>query len=298
MNEQTSYTGWNASAENFNGNQPAEAEDDLREWFVKRWMNDLTLVEASKFQWDGLPVNLPQWELEQRMIISGACAVFRHPVYGLVTMWGSRKGVGIYNQATGFAGAQPVLGDFEGTDGVDCIIGYNTSRDKNYIRSSIIGDRLVWYANILADIDLSLSMIAEASRAMNTIGAKTDNAVNAIQLWQDALHKGKRLVPLLETGVFEEAIPMISKDCADARGMANDLLALKSNYVKQYYNWSGVSYIAKKAERMITDEVEADEDMLSINIYDQLACRAEMAARMNALFDTNVSVRVNNLVIT
>ena len=54
----------------------------------------------------------------------------------------------------------------------------------------------------------------------------------------------------------------------------------------------------RKAERMNVDEVEVDEDMLSINIFDQLACRAEAIARMNALYDTNASVRVNNLVIT
>lgn len=298
MSEMTEYSGWNAKAEDFCGNTPCEDDEDRRAWYVKRWVQDLTLIEASKFEWQNLPVNLPAWEIEQRLIIDGADCVFKHPVYGLVTMWGGRKGVGIYNQATGFTGAQSVLGEFSGTDGVDCVLGYNTSRDKNYISKSVVGSRLLWFANILADIDLSLSMIAEAARAMNTIGAKTDNAVNTIELWYDSLRKGKRYVPLLETGVFEDVVPMLSKECADARGMANDLLALKSSYLKMFYNWSGVSYITKKAERMITDEVEADEDMLSINIWDQLSCRADFAARINNLFDTNISVRVNNIVIT
>lgn len=297
----TKYSGYNADAENFNGNmtpQEIDGKSTPRDRFVKYWMNALTLIEASKFEYKKLPVNLPRWEIEQRLIVQGSVTGFRHPIYGICTMWGSRKGVGIYNGATGFVGAQAVLGEFEGKDGVDCVIGYNTSRDKNYISSSIVGERLIHYANILADIDLSISMIAEASRTMSTIGAKTDSAVDAVRLWFDALKRGERVVPLLETGVFEEVVPMLSKDCQDARGMAAELQGLKTAYLKEYYNWSGVAYIAKKAERMITDEVEADEDMLSINIYDQLACRAEWCARMNALFSLDIEVRVNNLVIT
>lgn len=298
----TKYSGWNANTERFDGNAPEfpdfEQKGNRRDAFVKQWMNNLTLIEASKFEYNKLPVNLPRWEIEQRLIIDGSVTGFRHPIYGICTMWGSRKGVGIYNSATGFTGAQAALGEFEGENGKNCVIGYNTSRDKNFIKGSVIGKRLVHYANILADIDLSLSMIAEASRAMNTIGAKTDTAVEAIQLWYKSLHDGERVVPLLETGVFEETVPMLSKECLDARGMANELQLLKSSYLKEYYNWSGVSFIAKKAERMITDEVEADEDMLSINIYDQLACRAEWCAGMNSLFGTDIEVRVNNLVIT
>lgn len=297
MNE-TEYTGWNAKAEDFCGNQKECECKSKRDVFVKRWMQDLTLIEASKFAYEGLPVNLPAWEIEQRLILQGCTGIWRDPIYGVVTAWGAKKGVGIYNNATGYVAAQAVLGDFEGTDGVDCVIGYNTSKDKNYSGSSVIGARLVYYANILADIDLSMSMISINSRAMNTIGAKTDNAVNTIELWYRSLERGETYVPLLETGVFADVVPLISKDCADARGMSQDLLALKSQYLKQYYNWSGVSYIQKKAERMVTDEVEADEDMLSINIYDQLACRAEMIAKMNILFDTNAKVLVNNIVIT
>lgn len=302
MNENTPYSGWNGKTENYNGNE-VEAKLDpniksKREWFVKQWMNDLTLIEASKFEYENLPVNLPAWEIEQRLAVQGFDAVYRHPVYGIVTCWGSKWGTGIYNNAVGFTGSQATLGDFTGRDGVDCIIGYNTSRDKNYISKSVVGNRLVYYANILADIDLSLSMISVQARAMNTIGAKTDNAVNVINMWYKKLQEGETYVPLLETGVFADVVPMISKDCADARGMSADLMALKSSYLKQFYNWSGVSFIQKKAERMITDEVEADEDMLSINIYDQLSCRAEFIARVNTLFDVNIKVRVNNIVIT
>lgn len=285
-------------------NYNADAENNVkvyntrREFFVKRWSEDLFLIEASKFEYLNLPVNLPAYEIEQRLILQGNTAIYRHPIYGLVTIYGAVNGVGIYNNGTGYTGAQPVLGDFDGKDGIDCVIGYNTSRDKSRRGFSVIRERLRYFSEILGDIDLSLSMIAEASRAMNTVGAKTDNAVNTLELWYKKLHDGEPYVPLLETGIFEEVIPIISKDCADARGMVNDLQSLKASYLKQFYNFNGVSYIAKKAERMITDEVEADEDMLSINIYDQLKCRGEMVEKVNALFDTNIKVRVNNLVIT
>lgn len=270
-----------------------------RDYFVKRWMQDLTLIEGNKFEYESLPVNLPAFELERRFIQQGFTVAFKHNVYGLVTMWGSRSGVGIYNNATMFTGAQPALGSVSGlVDGVDCIIGYNTSLDKPYSPNSVVGSRLTYYANILGDLDLSLSMISESSRAMNTLGAKTDNAVNVIAKWYDSLRRGKRYVPLLETGIFESTVPMISKDCADARALSNDLNMLKTAYMKQFYNSCGISYIMKKEERMITDEVQADEDMLSINIIDQLNCRAEFVSRVNALYGTHINVHVRNMVIT
>lgn len=290
------------ATENGEYNGKAESElkriDNKRDFYLKRWMDELVLIEGSKFQYENLPVNLPAFELEGRLIQQGFTCIWKHAVYGLVTAWGSKSGVGIYNNATTATCAQPALGEFKGSDGVDCIIGYNTSLDKGFRGGSVIGDRLVWYANILADIDVSLSMISISARSMNTIGAKTDNAVNAIQMWYDKLYKGEQYVPLLETGVFTDVVPMINKDCADARALSADLQMLKTAYVKQYYNSCGVSYIQKKAERMVVDEVEADEDMLSINIYDQLGCRAEFVTRMNALFGTNTKVHVNNLVIT
>lgn len=296
----TEYIGYNAKAEDYFGNLPHDFKDlpSKRDFFLKRELDDLVLTEASKFEYENLPVNLPPFEVERRLIQDGFVGIFKHELYGIVTMWGSKGGVGIYNNATTFTGAQAVLGEITFEDGIDGIIGYNTHLDKSYRGTSVIGSRILWYANILADIDLSLSMLSISARSMNTVGAKTDNAVNTIENWYKALYDGKPYVPLLETGIFTEVIPMISKDCADVRSMASDLLNMKTHYEKKFYNSLGVSYIQRKAERMVTDEVEADEDMLSINIFDQLACRAEMLARMNALYNTNAKVRVNNLVIT
>lgn len=269
-----------------------------RDYFYKRWKDELVLIEGRKFQYGSLPVNLPAFELERRLIKQGHTTVWKHPIYGLVTAWGSIGGVGIYDNATKATCSQAVLGEFEGTDGVDCVIGYNTSRDFGFAGPSVVGQRLDWYANILADLDVSLSMIGIAARCTNTLGAKTDSAVEAIQVWYEQVYQGNYYVPLLESGVFEALVPMISKECADARTLAADLQMLKTSYLKQYYNSCGVAFIEKKAERMVTDEVAADEDMLSINIYDQLACRAEFTGRINALFGTNITVRVNNLIIT
>lgn len=291
--QMTPSTGWNGKSEEFQC-----AITTKRDFFLKKEMDDLVLTEARKFEYQGLPVNLPAFELERRLIMQGYAPIYKHTVYGIVTLWGARSGVGIYDNATRFTGAQRALGTVDFEDGVGGIIAYNTSLDKSYQSSSVIARRLIYYANILADIDLSLWIISVNGRAMNTVGAKTDNAVNTIQQWYDALTKGETFVPLLETGVFQDVVPMISKDCADARGLVNELLAMKSDFKKQFYNQAGVMYMQRKAERMNVDEVEVDEDMLSINIFDQLACRAEAIAKMNALYDTNASVRVNNLVIT
>ena len=267
------------------------------DFYRKVWAQNLFLIESRKFKYENLPANLPAREIERRLIEQGFTAVFRHPVYGLVTSYGGKAGVGIYNQATTYNWAQAALGSGDGVDGVDGVIIYNTSLDRTQ-SSSVIANRLLYYTNIIADIDVSLSLIAINGRALNTVGAKTDNAVNAINLWYKKLIDGEPYVPLLESGIFDEVIPMISRDCADARNLAGELDTLKTAYLKQFYNSCGVQFIEQKAERVITDEIVGDKDMLSISLYDQLLERKEGINRINALFGTNIKVEVCNNIIT
>ena len=59
-----------------------------------------------------------------------------------------------------------------------------------------------------------------------------------------------------------------------------------------------MQFIEQKAERVITDEIVGDKDMLSISLYDQLLERKEGVNRINALFGTNIKVDVCNNIIT
>lgn len=266
-------------------------------FYRKVWAQQLIMIEARKFEYLNLPPNLPAWEIERRLIEQGFTAIFKHPIYGIVTSYGGKCGVGIYNQSTAFNWAQATLGSGHGIDGVDGVLMYNSSLDKTQ-SGSVLRTRLEYYTTVIADIDVSLSLISINSRAMNTVGAKTDNAVNAINLWYKKLLDGEIYVPLLESGVFDEVIPMISRDCADARQLTDDLDKLKTAYLKQFYNSCGIQYIEQKSERVITDEIAGDKDMLSISLYDQLIQRREGVAKVNALYGTNISVRVANDIIT
>ena len=54
----------------------------------------------------------------------------------------------------------------------------------------------------------------------------------------------------------------------------------------------GIKTAERKAERMLTDEVAADDAMLDANLADMLKARQRGVERVNKLFGTNISVRL------
>lgn len=281
----------------FNGENPF-CETSRQERFHRFWRNRLTMIVTNMLKFKNLPANLPHYELMRRIIWQGFAPVWKDPVYGLVTSWGSKYGVGIYNNATEFIYSQPALGSGRKVIGKDGVIIYGTSEDRLTGSSGVLGRAIELYADMLATVDVSLQLITINTRGMNTLYAKSDNARNSIALWYDNLIKGKIYTPVFDDEMFAETGSMLSSDFMEIKNMVNDLEKLKTSYLKQFYNQFGIQYIEQKAERVITDEVEGDKDCFSINIYDILYNVAEGIDEMNNLFDTSTTVEVNNSIIT
>ena len=82
-------------------------------------------------------------------------------------------------------------------------------------------------------------------------------------------------------------------ETTSARVMStNDLIALKEHLIRDFMSQIGIKTAERKAERMLTDEVAADDAMLDANLADMLKARQRGVERVNKLFGTNISVRL------
>ena len=260
----------------------------------KIWIEKLMPVVSNIFKYENLPANLPQWELESRLIINGRAVVFKDKKYGIVTSFGYTSGVDIYNHANEFGYTQPILGSNDGmTNLVDGVIVYSTNIDKVY-GGGAVGRRLLYYADLLSDIDVSKQLLLIGGRSTQSVIAKNDNAFRELKKFTEALINGDLTVPKIESGVLD-SVESIFKDVRQ-QGVYTlaDLDLAQQNILKIFYTDFGIPYGYEKSERLIVPEIAANNAMIDINVIDMLKCRQAGINAINDLYGTAITVRMEN----
>lgn len=259
----------------------------------------LLTLAARVFKWSNLPPTITQWEIERRLFRQGYAVVFLHPKYGVVTADGGIYGVNIYNHADHFVYAQPKLGSANGKLGVSGVCIYNSSIDMDIANGegggSVMRDLLEWYARMLTDIDVSITLLTIKSRNTDGIIANNDLARNALNDYFDRLENGEIKIPFAPSNMFDNITDIVQRQATNATKIS-ELTALKSQTMRDFYATFGVQSIQHKNERLITDEITNDTDFLTANIDDMLNCRQSAAAQINKKFGTKILVEVNNYV--
>lgn len=259
----------------------------------KFWFDRLLLIVCRVFKYENLPANLPQWEIEKRLILGGRCFVFKNEMYGVITSFGATSGVDIYNNSNEFNYAQAILGSKSGlVDMKDGVIIYGTSIDKINGSSGVIGRKIQYYADLLSDIDISRRVGLINNRATKSVIAKSDNALNEMRNFYKQLINGELAVPKITSGVLDATEDINKKSGNNEYGLI-EFDTAQNNILKQFYTDFGIAYSNEKKERLITDEVTANFDSLDINIDDMLQCRIDGINAVNNLFGTAITVGVN-----
>lgn len=259
------------------------------------WIDKLLLIVSRVFTYENLPPNLPQWEIEKRLIMGGNCFVFKNETYGVITSFGGLSGVDIYNNANGFNYAQTVVGSKSGLKNmVDGVIMYGTSIDKMYGSRGVIGRRIQYYADLLSDIDVSRQVGLINNRSINSVIAKSDNALNELKAYYSKLQDGDLVIPRIASGVLDATENLLKQNSANQGYNLQEFDVAQQNLLKLFYHDFGIAFASEKRERLLTDEVAADNEALDINVSDMLACRQDGVNAINNMFGTSIIVGVTN----
>lgn len=239
------------------------------------------------FTYDGLPETLPAEQLESRLIMTGYSAVFyNEKAQGLVTSYGGLSGVDKYYLPTDFVYAQPALGSDNLTVHSNCVIIWNSQVDQ-YERIGL-WELIKRYARLLADFDSSINIATVNYRstknnvvATDQVAKSVDEAMRRIELGQRYTINQNSILDLYKTVPWND-----EKD-----GKIQELLNAKEQTLSNFLSEIGVKTAKDKRERVITDEMSADDQLLTVNTGDMLRWRQKGVEEINKVFGTNITVK-------
>lgn len=223
-------------------------------------------------------------QIEKRYFYFGRCGLVIHNGE-LTAVTANKNGFDEYNEPTGFTftygGGQP---DHNKTPqyreiGKDGVLGRNTF---SFYPTAMFCEQ---YALMAAHADMSIIAEMVNGRFMDVIKTHTASDAETARAFNNALYDGK--LAFLEDKKEEIEIDRSPRAVSHLR----ELIDAKERILKDFYGTFGVSRVAEKRERMITDEVDANEKMLLLNLKDMLEQRKKMCDELWDVFGVDVSVK-------
>lgn len=249
------------------------------------WVEMLMQRASRLFVWDGLPDTIPQYEIEQRLCMTGYCIASDKPTGYPIVYYGSLANL------TGDYFDVPLSVSYYSPRksgvlnvGTECAFGRNTA----YL--SAILPIAEYYATLLAHTDTSFILSAVNDRLKGGIPlASTNKAVNAAKSFRKSLFDGK-VMP-----IYDPAFATVDFKDIDVKNSIplNMYTEVQLELISRFYNDIGVKTSRKKKGNMIEEEVNADSAMLLINIGDMLEQRMKFAKDMSDLFSANITVDIS-----
>lgn len=260
------------------------------------WFNKLLSVCLDIFKYDGLPPYLPQKELETNLLLQrdGHSLIFWTAKYGVVTCWSELYDYDIYYQPTKATYAQPVLGSGSKTIGENCCVIYNNKLGHQvytYYTDGGLRSFIGRYARALSDIDATIAIYTINKRVTDFPIAKNDKVKKSLSEFFKQLRSGKNAI--ISDECIIEGFKTIERGGDRNGDKLGDLLLAKEKILEGFFRDLGVRFYNPKKAQVTEDEVESNTQLLVINTSEMLESRQEGLKKVNEMFGTNISVKLN-----
>ena len=254
------------------------------------WFYFLENIAFNVFEYENLPGNIPPQEIERRLIEWGYVGVYRDSRAGLVAVTGSLYGFDIYNLPTKFTMTNPVLGSKELTLGINAAVIYSDS--NSFRMQSTALQTICKYARLLAESTSTIAVASRNNRAPVWAVAQDEQTKASVKSYFDKLAEGEPDIICTNNAIFDtfKGIPATAPNSSNI----NDNWQSLENALKGFYRDYGIRYLERKNERLITDEINAQDEVLFTNILDMFRNRQQGIERINNLFGTNIKVSIAN----
>lgn len=256
------------------------------------WRRFLLSRCQNLFIYEKLPDTIPQWQIEQQLIMKGNAAIVKKNNKLYAPWGGAPYGYDEYNIPNRFTYANPVIGgDSNLLDGKQCAIMWNSELDQ--IGGSWLWDTIQRYARMLADLESTFSNIAVYNRSALLAQAKNEAQALAVDTAISKMEVGD-VSTITNNQMDFDSIQMFNMSpISDFKGYteARDYL------INCFYNTIGLQTLEEKKEHLIQDEIDQDNDILTNNIDIMYAMRCRNVDKMNKVFDTEVKVYKNKILL-
>lgn len=246
------------------------------------WRNKLFKFVMKIFTWEGL--DIPNKEIETRLIMSGKCGIIHSNKGKLTAVDVNLYGITEYmDEFTSFNYSTPFESGHRdiGVDGV--LIDNDSLRDSAFY---IIHH----YAVMLAHTEVTFINVLINARDMKSYIASDDKTAKGIREYRNKLYMGNP-----DAIVDDSFLGIDTKDTNNNTLLSiNDLMATRRDLLNSFFEDIGVKHSNDgKRERLITDEVNANNGLLRLNIRDEFECRIKACDEINRIFGTHATVICN-----
>lgn len=249
----------------------------------------LMLVACNLFEWEGLPNNMESRWIENYLFSDGQCIFFKDSALGFMVAGVAQDGgLNCYNDPTTLT---PVATNYiytsnePLTNGKDCYLIRN-----NYLRLPEFAV-IRYYAYKLCNIDRAIDVNIEAQKTPTIITCTDKQKLSLKQ----AINQRKDNEPVIYAdNSFDK--DMITTLDLNTPMVFKDLQVQKHMILNEFFTDIGINNAnMDKRERMVANEVEANNEQVKACEDVLLRSREEACKQINRIFDLNISVKRREL---
>lgn len=247
----------------------------------RQYLNRLTELAISMFEWKNLPDTVDARYLELRLFETGCMVYFKDEVIGDLCL------DCIVNGRLDVYGNPLLRRAYSGYNNYQKLLKYNNSVIiwNNYLHSNSILD-VEMFARRLYNIDRIIDINANAQKTPVLVVGNEKQKLTLLNLYKE--YDGNAPFIFGDNNLDINALKALS---TNAPYVCDKLYQLKTQIWNEALTYLGISNInIQKKERLITDEVTRNQGGTIASRYSRLESRRQAVEKINNMFGTNIEV--------
>ena len=251
-------------------------------WDISRvWFHHFYTIATNLFEYRGLDEYL-QKQIEKRLFYDGVCGIIKDDNNGLVAVTANGNGENIYADPTHFT--------FSFGNGENDKKQYARTINENGVFARNTFDYYPTFYDVekmsftMAHIDTSINCEVVNMRLVDVFIAGNNASAESATEFYNRIYKGKL------AAITDKTQELEMQRQTRANSYLKELYDAKERELKNCYEAFGIRKQGEKRERMITDEIAANKELLHFNLKDMLNARKEMCKNISNVFGVSCSV--------
>lgn len=264
-------------------------------WGFDFWYYKLLNYCLGIYSYEGLPESLPGREILMNLILTGHAVIFEDKGELVTTR------TQIYQYDRYYRPTEATFGNVKMFSkklifGKNSEIVYLTRISGNVLTQQDVDSGLSTfikrYARLLADIESTLDIYTVNCRYTAYPVASNDQTRASLDNFYNSIELGEKAV--VTDNIIIDAFRNI--DIVGARGgdRINDFIIARDKVLATFFREIGIKFQQEQKKAQLTEEeVEADEQLLLLNVRDMLEVQQEGLDRVNRHFGTSIKAKIN-----
>lgn len=247
----------------------------------RQYLNRLTELAISMFEWKNLPDTVDERYLELHLFETGCMVYFKDEVIGDLCL------DCIVNGRLDVYGNPLLRRAYSGYNNYQKLLKYNNSVIiwNNYLHGNSILD-VEMFARRLYNIDRIIDINANAQKTPVLLQGSEKQRLTLLNLYKE--YDGNEPFIFGDKNLDINALKALS---TNAPYVCDKLYQLKTQIWNEALTYLGISNInTQKKERLITDEVTRNQGGTIASRYSRLETRRQAVKKINEMFGTNIEV--------